>query len=58
MTAHPDKENAYSLDQEEALSFYQEDAVVWLDPVDGTVGLIEGDRGIVTSNIGKSLDLC
>lgn len=41
------------LDEEEALYFDQEDAVVWLDPLDGTRGFSRGQVEGVTSILGK-----
>jgi 3'-phosphoadenosine 5'-phosphosulfate (PAPS) 3'-phosphatase len=35
------------------LYFNQEDAVVWLDPLDGTKGFLTNDLSEVTNNIGK-----
>ena len=37
--------NLYTTNSEEALYFNQEDAVVWLDPLDGTKGFLDNDRG-------------
>lgn len=43
----------FTLDSEEALHFNQEDAIVWVEPLDGLTGLLNNDREEITNNIGK-----
>ena len=35
--------------------FYEEDMVVWVDPLDGTSGFVEGHLSHITSLIGLSI---
>lgn len=41
--------------EDEALNFYQEEATVWIDPLDGTRGFVTGNVESVTSIIGVSI---
>lgn len=36
--------------------FYEEDMVIWIDPLDGTRGFVEGHLNHVTSMIGLAID--
>ena len=47
----------FTLNEEEALHFNQEDAVVWVEPLDGLNGLFNNDREEITNNIGKILKI-
>lgn len=41
------------LDEEEATHFYQEDLVMWIDPLDGTKSFSTGETKYATCLIGK-----
>lgn len=36
--------------------FYEEDMVIWIDPLDGTQGFVEGHLNHITSMIGLAID--
>jgi fructose-1,6-bisphosphatase/inositol monophosphatase family enzyme len=36
--------------------FYEEDMVIWIDPLDGTQGFIDGYLSHITSMIGMEID--
>ena len=35
---------------------YEEDMVIWIDPLDGTQGFVEGHLNHITSMIGLAID--
>ena len=37
--------------------FYEEDMVIWIDPLDGTQGFVEGHLNHITSMIGLAIDM-
>lgn len=45
--AKDSKDSQLVLDEEEALHFNQEDAILWLEPFDGRCGFLNDDRVIV-----------
>ena len=36
--------------------FYEEDMVIWIDPLDGTQGFVEGHLNHITSMIGVAIN--
>lgn len=40
-----------TLNEEEATHFYQEDAVIWIDPLDGTRAFVRGETDPPTNMI-------
>ena len=44
------------LDEEESLNFFEEDATIWIDPLDGTQAFVNGNVNFVTSIIGVSFN--